>query len=211
MRNLLVLLLIVGAVWYWKKGLAKNDISFDKSGKPTVVLFTAPQCGEHCQISVRFLRDRGVPFEEKQVVLDDENDSNTRLWKKYSSGQLPVTLIGNDKIMGNSKWDMIAAMGQNFGDQYLTRPERAYFKRHFQVDGKPKVALYGTDWCPSCAQLRADFKDSKIDFVDIDVEKSGEFNQITTVMEIPGYPATWYGYTRVHGTSIGDVKNVMAR
>ncbi|MFZ6742101.1 glutaredoxin family protein [Undibacterium sp. JH2W] len=211
MRNLLILMLIVGAGWYWKKTHAQNEISFDKSGKPVVVLFTAPQCGEPCQSAARFLRERAVPFQENQVVLDDENDSNTRLWKKYSNGQLPVTLIGNNKVLSNSKWEMIAALGQNFGQQYLNPAERTYFSKHFDASGKPKVALYGTDWCPSCAQLRADFKDNQIAFVDIDVEKSGEFNQMTRVMEIPGYPATWYGYTRVHGTSISDVKDAMAR
>lgn len=28
-------------------------------------------------------------------------------------------------------------------------------------------------------------------------------------MEIPGYPAVWYGYTCVHGTSYNEVKAVM--
>ena len=211
MRNLLILLLIASGIWYWKKGPASNTLSFDKTGRPVVVLFTATQCGESCLSVSRFLRERGVAFQEKQVALEDENDENTKLWRKVSNGQLPVTLIGKDKIIGMTKWDMIAALGQNFGNQYLNSAERAYFKKHFNSDGSAKVALYGTDWCPSCAQLRKDFAQNKIDYVDIDVEKSGDFKQLTSVMDIPGYPATWYGYVRVHGTSLADVRDVMSR
>jgi glutaredoxin len=122
---------------------------------------------------------------------------------------LPLTLAGNAKVKGSSKWELIGLLGDNFGDQYLTQDEKVYFSQHFDANGSPNVVLYGTSWCPGCAALRKEFEAHDVNYVDIDVENSGEFDKMTRVMDIPGYPATWVGYTRVHGVTYNDVKAVM--
>jgi glutaredoxin len=208
MRKLIFLALIVGGIWYWQKHHSK-DVVLDESGNPAVVIYTAPACGAFCQDALSLLNTRGVPYQEIVVDLSNEQDENTKHWRSISDNMLPLTLAGNDKVKSSSKWELIGLLGNNFGDTYLTQDEKKYFSRHFDASGKPSVVLYGTSWCPGCAALRKDFQEHGVSFVDIDVEQSGEFDKLTRVMEISGYPATWVGYTRVHGTTYNDVKAVM--
>jgi glutaredoxin len=155
------------------------------------------------------LSARGVAFQEKEIDPSNDQDKDVQLWREMGNNVFPLTLAGRSIARGMSKWDLISLLCENFGEQYLTLDEQKYLQRHFDANGKPKVVLYGTDRCPSCAGLRKDFRDNGIDFVDIDVEKSGEFDKIVRVMDIPGYPATWVGYTRVNGVTFSDIKAVM--
>jgi len=208
MKIFIVAIFIVAGVWYWQKGGSANDIGFDKAGKPVVVIFTINKC-DPCQAAIGILQERGVPFQEKMIEPENGQDKDAKIWRKVSNNMLPLTISGNNKVAGSSKWELISLLGGNFGDQYLMREERTYFGQHFDAKGSPKVVLYGTDWCPTCAALRKEFHENGISFVDIDVERSGEFDKLTRVMEIAGYPAIWVGYTRVHGTTLDAVKAVM--
>ena len=208
MRKLIVVLLIIGGVWYWQKHNSSNAVALDADGNPTVVVFTAAQC-EPCKATLDMLNARGVPYQEKEIDPSNEQDEDVKQWRSMSDNMLPLTVSGKSKVKGSSKWELIGLLGENFGDKYLTQDENGYFSQHFDASGKPRVVLYGTSWCPTCAAMRKDFEEHGVDFVDIDVEKSGEFEKLMRVMEIPGYPATWVGYTRVHGTTYNDVKAVM--
>jgi glutaredoxin len=208
MKKLIVLIAIIAGVWYWQKHGSTNKVAFDKDGKAAVVVYTTSQCGP-CKDAVNMLSARGVSFQEKEIDPSNDQDKDVQLWREMGNNVFPLTLAGHSIVRGMSKWDLISLLCENFGEQYLTLDEQKYFQRHFDANGKSKVVLYGTDWCPSCAGLRKDFRDNGIDFVDIDVEKSGEFDKIVRVMDIPGYPATWVGYTRVNGVTFSDIKAVM--
>ena len=104
---------------------------------------------------------------------------------------------------------MAGILGINFGDEYLSRTEKRYYKNHFYADGSPKIVMYGTDWCPYCKKLREEFEANNVDYIEIDVEKSGEMETMLKTMEIYGYPATWVGYTRVNGSNLKAVNAVM--
>jgi glutaredoxin len=208
MRKLVVVALIIVGVWYWQKGGFTKDLSFDKNGKPVVVVFTTNGCAP-CQAAINMLRARGVPFQEKILDLENEQDKDVKLWKKIGNNMLPLTLSGNRQVAGSSKWELISLLGENFGNQYLTFDELTYFMHHFDTKGSPKIVLYGAAWCQFCAALRKEFNDRGEKYVYVDVEKSGEFEKLTRVMEIPGYPAVWVGYTRVHGTTYDAVKAVV--
>ena len=205
MKKLIAVIVIAGGIWFWQKGGFTQNVGFDKSGKPIVVMFTVSNC-EPCQAAIDVLRDRGVPFQEKIIDPANEQDKDVKLWRKVGDNMLPLTLSGNGKVAGSSKWELISLLGNNFGAQYLLRDEQSYFKQHFNDNGSPRIVLYGTDWCPNCAALRKELREHNVNFIDIDVEKSGEFERLTRVMEIPGYPAVWVGYTRVHGTTYDAVK-----
>jgi glutaredoxin len=208
MWKLIAVIAIVAGVWYWQKGGSNGSVAFDKAGRPTVVMFTVNNC-EPCQAAVNFMRERGVPFQEKKIDPDNGEDPDVKLWQKVGDHLFPVTLSGNGKVTNSSRWELTGLLGNNFGSQYLSREERPYFSRHVDAKGAPQIVLYGTDWCPSCAALRKDLRDHNVSFVDIDVEKSGESDRMVRVMEIPGYPAVWVGYTRVHGWNYDAVMAVM--
>ncbi len=209
MRKLIIVALIAVGIWYWHKHGASHEALLDETGKPAVLIYTATQCGAPCQQAIDILDARGVPYQRKNLDLEDEQNEDVKHWRSISDNMLPFTLAGNSKVKGSSKWELIGLLGENFGDQYLTQDEKGYFSQHFDANGSPKVVLYGTAWCPGCAALRKEFEAHGVNYVDIDVEKSGEFDKVTRVMEIPGYPATWVGYTRVHGVTYSDVKAVM--
>jgi glutaredoxin len=209
MRKLIIVALIAVGIWYWQKHGASHEALLDETGKPVVLIYTATQCGAPCQQAIDILDARGVPYQRKNLDLEDEKNEDVKHWRSISGNMLPLTLAGNSKVKSSSKWELIGLLGENFGDQYLTQDEKGYFSQHFDANGSPKVVLYGTAWCPGCAALRKEFEAHGVNYVDIDVEKSGEFDKVTRVMEIPGYPATWVGYTRVHGVTYSDVKAVM--
>lgn len=209
MRKLIVLALIIGGGWHWYSNRSGNEIVLDESGNPVVVIYTTKQCGAPCRDALNILDSRRVPYQNKELDVDDEANEDVKRWRSISGNILPLTVAGRTKVKGSSKWELIGLLGDNFGDQYLTVDEVGYFSRHFDASGAPKVALYGTAWCGYCAALRKDLQENGVDFVDIDVEKSGEFDKVTRVMEIPGYPAVWVGYNRVLGTNYAAVKAAM--
>lgn len=208
MRNLIILALIVGGGWYWHN--SRQEVLVDENGNPVVVIYTAKQCGAPCRDALNILDSRRVPYQHKELDLNDEANEDVKYWRTNSNNMLPFTVAGRSKVNNSSKWELIGLLGENFGDTYLTVDEVGYFSRHFDANGAPKVALYGTAWCGYCAALRKDLQENGVDFVDIDVEKSGEFDKLTRVMEIPGYPAVWIGYNRVQGTNYTAVKSALS-
>jgi glutaredoxin len=208
MRNFIIFALIVGGGWYWHSKHYAPVQALDESGKAAVLVVTTDGCGAPCQSAISFMRERGVPFSEKRLDTSGASEE-VEYWRNASGNMLPFTLIGDAKVRGYSKSELVGALGKKFDDQYLTPDERRYFNRHFDTSGTPMVVLYGTAWCGYCAALRKDLRENGVNFVDIDVEKSGEFDRLTRVMEISGYPAVWVGYDRVHGSNFSAVKAAM--
>ncbi len=209
MRKLIFVALIAAGVWYWQKYSSARDVILDEAGNPAVLIYTEKQCGAACEVARNMLDSRGVPYQEKELDLEDEQNEDVKRWRRIGGNRLPLTLAGHSKVNTASKWELIGLLGNNFGDTYLTQEEQGYFARHFDASGAPMVVLYGTSWCPGCAKLRKELEEHGVSFVDIDVEKSGEFEKLTRVMEIPGYPATWVGYNRVNGFTFDAVKAAM--
>lgn len=213
MRKLILVVAIGLGFWYWGNGelpFVSKAGAFDENGNPAVWIFTVKNCGKPCQQGRDGLKRRRVDFEEKQIDLDDDTDENVKLWKTLRfDNRFPLIVAGTEKVAGSSRSAVAGVLGLNFGDKYLSRTERRYFKKHFYADGTPKIVMYGADWCPYCKKLREEFQASNIDFVEIDVEKSGEKETMAKTMEIYGYPATWVGYTRVRGSNLKAVNAVL--
>jgi glutaredoxin len=209
MRTFILFALIVGGGWYWHSKNYAPVEALDESGRPAVLVVTFEGCGAPCQGTLSFMRERGVPFSEKRLNTSNEESDEVKYWRNASGNIFPFTLVGDAKVRGHSKSELVGALGNKFDEQYLIPDERRYFKRHFDANGAPMVVLYGTAWCGYCAALRKDLRENGVNFVDIDVEKSGEFERLTHVMDIPGYPAVWVGYNRVRGTRYSDVKAAM--
>jgi glutaredoxin-like YruB-family protein len=65
--------------------------------KPRVVLFTQPDCPP-CHVVKRFLEERGVAFEERDITL--EPAAVRDLTGKYSSHSTPTLIIGEEVMIG---------------------------------------------------------------------------------------------------------------
>jgi glutaredoxin len=213
MRKLIFISLIGFAVWSWNTGrlpFMSTAGAFDEEGNPLVWIFTIKNCGKACEIGRQNLKRRRVDFEEILIDPNNDNDPDVQLWKNVGKGGFPLIVAGDFKIKNSGSLPMLQEMlGKNFGELYLTRAERKLFKNHFYSDGTPRIVLYGADWCPYCKKLREDLNANNIDFLEIDVDKSRDKQQIINTLDIPGYPAVWVGYTRVKGSDFRAVKKLL--
>lgn len=215
MRKLIFILVIGAGAWQWHQGelpFLSSAGAFDEAGNPAVWLFTINNCGRPCQDGRNQLKRRRVSFEEKLIDPQDSSDENVKLWKKMGNNSgFPLIVSGKEKLVGAGSGPMMATfLGLSNGDKYLTSTEKRYFKKHFYADGSPRIIMYGADWCPYCKKLRDELQANNVDFIEIDVEKSGEKERMSKTMEIAGYPATWVGYTRVNGTNLRAVKKTLS-
>lgn len=213
MRKLIFISVIVLAVWSWNTGrlpFMSTAGAYDEQGNPLVWIFTIKNCGQACEMGRQNLKRRRVDFEEFLIDPNNDSDPEVQLWKDVGKGGFPLIVAGDIKIKGSGNLPMMQNMlGKTFGERYLTRAEKKLFKNHFYADGTPRIVLYGTDWCQYCKKLRDEFEASNIDYLDIDVDRSSNKQQIINTLEIPGYPAVWVGYTRVNGSDLRAVKKVL--
>jgi len=213
MKNIMILIVAGLAIWYWQKGgfSSSGSSAVDENGNAAVLVFTFDDCGKPCTDGIKELDKRGVPYEELVISQDEPDSENFKRWQSLGRGAFPFIVAGEEKVIGSSKAQLATLLGKNFGEEYLTTDEKRYFSKHFEADGSPKIVLYGTSWCPACAKLREDMDAEGVDFVDIDVEANGDSAKmdVLTTMEIQGYPATWFGYQRMRGTSWNKIKAEM--
>lgn len=209
MKKLLLLFIIGGAAWYWNGGkipFLSPAGAFDASGKPVVWVFTFADCGAPCLDTLRSLKQRQVAFEEKQVNPKDPESTHYKTWKKYRTNRFPLIAVGNETSTYFNEAQIVSLLASQFGETYLNPLEKRYFRNHFNADGSPRIVMYGVDWCGYCAALRKEFKDNNVEYIEIDVEKSGEKQVMLQTMQISGYPATWVGFRRVMGTNLSAIK-----
>ena len=132
MRKLILVVLIGAGVWYWNGAelpFTSASGAFDDYGEPEVLMFTIDNCGKACKMGREGLQRRRVAFSEINIDPDDGSDENVRLWKSFgATNGFPLIVAGKEKIVGSgSKPQILALLGRNFGNQYLTRTERRYF------------------------------------------------------------------------------------
>ncbi|NML61297.1 glutaredoxin family protein [Massilia sp. RP-1-19] len=68
-----------------------------------VTLYTTPKC-QGCDAGRALLKARGIPFSEKTVTTASDQD---KLKEAGSDGQLPLLLVGRNKLLGfqSDAWD----------------------------------------------------------------------------------------------------------
>ncbi len=212
MKKLVIFVAVAIGVWQWYNGelpFMSPVNAFDESGRPVVQMFTVANCGKACSMARNELKKRRVAYDEIRIDPHNDSEEYVKLWKQIGRNSFPLIISGNEKINGSGTGPQMATLlGLNFGDKFLTSTEKRYYKNHFYPDGSPKIVLYGASWCPGCKKLRAEFEADNVDYIEIDVEKSGEKGKIARVMGVHGYPATWVGYTRVNGVTLAAINKV---
>jgi glutaredoxin len=207
-KKLIVLALLVFAGFkFYQNGFSVSSPkgAFDENGNPMVVLFTAPNCGEHCEKIRLALARRGVDFEEIDVAGEDGSPVSN----KYGVNGFPITLIGKQEIRGDDMLQITSALAENYGKEVLTRMESVAMDGHFDADGHAKVVMYGTSWCPYCKRQRAFFAENDIPYEEIDVEESELNKTLFNVLQGNGYPLIYVGYRRFSGYKEKEVVTAM--
>jgi len=192
MKILLMLSVVLGAGYYFVFNISTS--SFDDAGNPITVVFTQKNCGSWCDNGVKDLERRNIPFTE--LPIDNEKDNSDR-YKAMGAKGLPLFVMGNQSLAGYGRHQLLNIVAQTFGDKYLTRREKKYYRNHFYNDASPLVYIYGASWCPYCKKLRKDLDARDIDYFELDVEKATDPRLIANTMGVSGYPVVFVGYVRV--------------
>jgi glutaredoxin len=199
MKKIILLAVLVFAGYkFYQNGFTLSgggDGAFEKDGKPKVVLFVGPGCGNHCESVRGLLKARGVVFEEIDIAGAD----GAPVSNKYGVTRYPVTLIGKTEILGDDLQNVTASLAEAFGKDVLTPGEQQTMAGHFDAQGKAKVVMYATSWCPYCKQQREYFADKGIPYEEVDVEASREGELTYQALKGTGYPLTYVGYRRFSG------------
>lgn len=66
----------------------------------TINIYTTTNCS-YCKIAKRYFHDRDIPFEEKNVTIDEE--ARKVLTEKYGTMSVPVIVINDTPVMGWNK------------------------------------------------------------------------------------------------------------
>ena len=93
-----------------------------------------------------------------------------------------------------------------FKSNYTEGNYAAYFP-----NAQAKVVLYGTDWCGYCAKTRAYFKENKIEFVDLDIEKSPEAKKAHDALGGGGVPVVLIGNRKIQGFNAGALEAALKK
>lgn len=180
--------------------------AFDKNGKPLVVVFVGPQCGGPCDTVQSLLKQREIPFQEVHVVGADGAPVSNR----YGIHHYPTTLIGKQQILGDDTPRISAALAEAYGMETLPRMQRLAMANHFDAEGRAKVIMYATGWCPYCKQQREFFTANGVRFDEVDVEASQANGLAYRALDGNGYPLTYVGYRRFAGYQEREILEAIA-
>ncbi|WP_258000745.1 glutaredoxin family protein [Janthinobacterium sp. ROICE36] len=78
-------------------------------------------------------------------------------------------------------------------------------------NAQAKVVLYGTHWCGYCAKTRAYFKENKIEFVDLDIEKSPAAKKAHEELGGGGVPVVLIGNRKIQGFNTGALEAALKK
>lgn len=178
-------------------GVSKPAGAFDAAGKPKAIIFTVPNC-EACTFLTGKLRDRGVPFEE---VNGESDEGKKRLAQFGGNNAFPHIAVGNAAFTFNGVEQTESILAENLGYQVLPLSAQRVMKNHFDADGKPRMVLYGTTWCPWCNKIRGFMDGRKIPYTFVNVESSEAVKQDFEAIGGRGFPLIYCGYRRIDGYS----------
>lgn len=209
MKKFLLLALLVAAAYKFfpqSFPFMSHAGAFDKSGKPLVVLFVGPQCGAPCDAVQNLLKQRGVAFQEINVVGADGAPAKN----KYGIQRYPTTLVGKQEILGDDTIRITAALAEAYGMEVLPRMQGLAMANHFDAQGRAKVVMYGTTWCGYCKQQRAFFAAEGVQFDDVNVEASQASELAYRALDGNGYPLTYVGFRRFAGYQEQEILQAIA-
>jgi len=204
MKKLIFLVLIIfsGYKGYQHISAARDNGPVAADGTPIAQLFAGSGCGKLCDEVEDILKSRNINY----VVID----IGTPEGAKYGINQYPVTRVGKQKVMGNDRNQLIAALAEVYGDAALTKGESMAMQGHFDANGKPLVVLYGTQWCEFCKRERAYLTEHDIPFEDLDVESSSSVKLAYDTLQGAGYPLVYVGYRRFDGYKGKEISDAVA-
>jgi len=197
MKKLFILIILAGVTY---KGYTEfyqhKTLAFDGKGRARIMLFVHSGCDKPCASAERLLTRRGVGYET--ISVSDGEEQRARWEQLTPVRQMPYLVVGNERVAGYHKWEMIAALAVNFGSDYLTPSEEAIFRKNFTDEGKPKLVMYTVRGCRYCDLARRYFQQQSIRFEERNTSVDPGAKSELVRFEA-GTPLIFYGYKRYVG------------
>lgn len=199
MKKFLILLVVAGLAYQYRDHWLPQSSqgAFDADGKPRVMVFVDEQCKGPCDQATDFLDRRQVVYERINLSQDPAAMQTMRDWG--SPGRLPMIMVGKLRLDGYSRAQIDSALAEAYGLTVLTPAGQRVMSAHYDGAGKPKVVMYGVQWCGYCAKARAYFTDNGIPYTEFDPEQSSLAKESYLWLEGSGYPLIYIGARRIEG------------
>ncbi|MDQ8036676.1 MAG: glutaredoxin family protein [Pedobacter sp.] len=148
-----------------------------------ISVYTAQGCGP-CEDAIHLLQGTGRPVLVRNI---DEDAVARDEFESAGGGSMPLIVDGRREMRGFNP-ELLQAW-------YVDRPHTA--SRLDQVGvyrgGEARIPiLYGTTWCPYCAQARQYFDSKSIRFRDLDIEHDAEAKRQYDALGLSGIPVMVY-------------------
>ncbi|MGH8491767.1 MAG: glutaredoxin family protein [Moraxellaceae bacterium] len=148
-----------------------------------VSVYTARGCGP-CEDAIRLLQGAGQSVTVRNV---DEDDAARAEFEDAGGGMMPLIVDGAREMRGFNP--------ELLSGWYVERARTAKKLDQLGVyrPGEARVPLlYGTTWCPYCAQARKYFDAHGMKFRDLDVEHDAEAKRQYDALGLSGIPVMVY-------------------
>jgi glutaredoxin len=113
----------------------------------------------------------------------------------------------------------VLVLAAGLGGGYVVAHAPAWLKPNYTEgnysayfpDAQTKVVLYGTSWCPHCADARAYLHKQNVKFVDLDVEKNPTAGAQYKQLGGEGVPTILVGNRRIQGFNADAIEAALQK
>jgi glutaredoxin len=186
--RVVLVLVLLGGLYAWQNQYELKRWWRVQSGAAPVTsagitIYTARGCGP-CEQAIRLLQGGG----QSVTVRNIDTDASARAeFEDAGAGAMPLIVDGAREMRG-------------FNPELLTAwyVERVRTGQRLEQAGVYRAGearlpvLYGTTWCPYCAQARKYFDDKGIAFRDLDIEHDAEAKRQYEALGLSGVPVMVY-------------------
>ena|SRR6218665_1740847 len=181
-------LVLLGGLYAWQHQYELKRWWRAQSGVVPVAsvgisVYTARGCGP-CEEAIRLLQGAGHSVRVRNIDVDAAARAE---FDDAGRGMMPLIVDGSREMRGFNP-DLLSAW-------YVDRARTAQRLEQAGVyrAGEARLpVLYGTAWCPYCAQARKYFDKNGIAFRDLDIEHDAEAKRQYDVLGLSGIPVMVY-------------------
>lgn len=184
-----LIVLVLGSIYGWQH---KQEVrrwwrvqsgAVPATASAGVSVYTANGC-DPCEDAIRLLQSAGQAV---TVLNVDEEPAAKAQFEDAGGGMMPLVVDGMREMRGFNP-DLLNAW-------YVERPRNAQRLEQVSVyrAGEAHIpVLFGTSWCPYCAQARQYFSDHGMTFRDLDIERDAEAKRQYDALGLSGIPVMVY-------------------
>lgn len=193
---IILIIVIAGGYHLYDRFFAVKG-AFDDNGNPKSLVFTFNECGKPCDDAIKLLEQRGIDYDN--INLSDGKEQLDLLNQHGGGSNLPVFIIGENRVDSYFKARITAALAEAYGEQVLTQAENRAMDEHFDSDGNPVLVMYATKTCGYCIKAARYFDDIGVEYITLDIDDDQKARKDYETLQATGTPLIYVGFRRIEG------------